>query len=101
MPSGRGATEQPNATGDGDAPLTARFWLLVVATGVASGLFGDLMMIVLFSVQHLTYGYQGGTFEDAVRHAPALRTVVALAVAGCFGGLAWYLLRAATPGQRS
>ncbi len=101
IPSGRGATEQPNATGDGDTPLSARFWLLVVATGVASGLFGDLMMLVLFSVQHLTYGYQGGTFEDAVRHAPALRTVVALAVAGCFGGLAWYLLRAATPGQSS
>jgi len=26
--SGRGATEQPNAKGDGDAALTPRFWLM-------------------------------------------------------------------------
>ena len=44
LPSGRGATEQPNVTGDGDAPLTPRFWATLVATGAAAGLFGDLMM---------------------------------------------------------
>ena len=46
LPSGRGATEQPNATGDGDAPLTMRFWVLLVFTGVATGLLADLMMAV-------------------------------------------------------
>src|SRR5487761_76879 len=30
LPSGRGATEQPNATGDGDAALTPVFWVMVV-----------------------------------------------------------------------
>ena len=29
LPSGRGATEQPNATGDGEAALTPRFWAMV------------------------------------------------------------------------
>lgn len=38
--SGRGATEQPNASGDGAAALTPRFWTAAVLTGVAAGLFG-------------------------------------------------------------
>jgi len=32
--SGRGAMEQPNVTGDGDAALTPVFWLAVLLTGV-------------------------------------------------------------------
>jgi chloride channel protein, CIC family len=42
MPSGRGATEQPNATGDGDAALTPVFWLMVALTGAAAGLAWSL-----------------------------------------------------------
>ncbi len=38
--SGRGAMEQPNIAGDGDAALTPMFWLMVALTGVATGLFG-------------------------------------------------------------
>ena len=45
IPLGRGAMEQPNATGDGDLSLTVEFWLLLVATGLATGLFGDLLML--------------------------------------------------------
>src|SRR5579871_5823444 len=56
LPSGRGATEQPNAAGDGEAALTPVFWVLVVLTGVAAGLFGDLMMLLLFAVQRLAFG---------------------------------------------
>jgi chloride channel protein, CIC family len=101
LPSGRGATEQPNATGDGDAPLTVRFWVLVTATGIATGLFGDLMMLLLFTVQHLAFGSYGGTLEAAVRHADDLRRLIPLLAAGLFGGVAWYLLRRFTPGERS
>jgi chloride channel protein, CIC family len=101
LPSGRGATEQPNATGDGDAPLTARFWALVALTGIATGLFGDLMMLLLFTVQHLTFGYHAGTLEAAVRRDGDLRRLVPLLAAGLFGGVAWYLLRRLTPGERS
>lgn len=107
LPSGRGATEQPNATSDGDATLTPFFWVLVVATGVGAGLFGDAMMIILFNVQHLAYGYNvgsffhAGSFEAAVVRAPALRRVVDLMIAGAFGGVAWYLLRRFTKGEKS
>src|ERR1700760_182146 len=85
LPSGRGATEQPNATGDGEAALTPRFWAMVVLTGVAAGLFGDLMMLVLFTVQHLAFGYHTGTLESGVRHASDLRRLVVLLIAGAFG----------------
>jgi CIC family chloride channel protein len=101
LPSGRGATEQPNATGDGDAALTPVFWLMVVLTGVAAGLFGDLMMLLLYSVQHLAFGYHTGSLGPAVARAPDTRRLVVLLVAGAFGGIAWYLLRRFTPGERT
>jgi len=101
MPSGRGATEQPNATGDDDAALDAPFWLALVLTGVATGLLGDLMMWLLFGVQHLAFNYSSGAFEQAVERGSDLRRVGALAVAGVVGGAAWYLLRRYTKGEKS
>jgi CIC family chloride channel protein len=107
LPSGRGATEQPNVTGDGEATLSPVFWLLVVLTGIGAGLLGDAMMVILFNVQHLAYGYaigrfyHAGSFETAVEHAPALRRVADLMIAGAFGGGAWYLLRRFTAGEKS
>jgi chloride channel protein, CIC family len=101
LPSGRGATEQPNATGDGDAALTPVFWLMVVLTGVAAGLFGDLMMLILFNVQDLAFGNQGGSLDAATAHASDLRRIVVLLAAGAFGGIAWYLLRRLTPGEKT
>jgi chloride channel protein, CIC family len=101
MPSGRGATEQPNATGDGDAALTPVFWGMVVLTGIAAGLFGDLMMLLLFTVQRLTFGWRGGSLESAVAQTPDAHRIVVLLAAGAFGGIAWYLLRRLTPGEKT
>ena len=50
IPSGRGAMEQPNVTDDGGARLTPQFWFAVVLTGIATGLFGDLLMWLLTEV---------------------------------------------------
>jgi chloride channel protein, CIC family len=91
--SGRGAMEQPNVTGDGDAELTPIFWLMVILTGVATGLFGDLLMWILFGIQHLAFDYHTGELQTAVEHASYVRRVLSLSIAGVFGGLAWYLLR--------
>jgi chloride channel protein, CIC family len=101
VPSGRGATEQPNVTGDGEASLSLIFWAMVALTGVAAGLFGDLMMLILYSVQHLAFGYHSGSFQTAVEHASGKRRIVSLALAGAFAGPAWYLLRRYTKGQSS
>lgn len=99
--SGRRATEQPNATGDGEVALTPVFWAMVALTGVATGLLGDLLMLILFTAEHLAFGYQSGTFEAGAEHASGLRRVVSLAIAGVFGGVAWYLLRRYAKGQKS
>lgn len=84
--------EQPNATGDGDAALSPRFWLMVVLTGVATGLFGDLLMWILFGVQHLAFDYHSGEMQAAVKLASDERRVIVLAVAGVFGAIAWNLI---------
>jgi chloride channel protein, CIC family len=99
--TGRGATEQPNAISDGPAALTPLLWVMVVLTGVGAGLFGVLMMLILYTVEHLAYSYHTGSFEAGVEHASASRRMVALTIAGVVGGVGWYLLRRYTKGQKS
>jgi H+/Cl- antiporter ClcA len=101
MASGRGATEQPNATGDGNASLTPVFWAMVALTGVATGLFGDLLMWILFGAQHLAFAYHSGELQAAVERASDLRRVLSLFIAGVFGGIAWYLVRRYMKGERT
>ncbi|GAA1878175.1 chloride channel protein [Lapillicoccus jejuensis] len=93
--SGRGATEQPNTTGDGDVPLTPLFWLATLVTGVAAGLAGIATTELLQLASRLAYG------PDVVRGelAPVVERLgfgarfTPLLVAGVVGGVGWYLLR--------
>ena len=101
LPSGRGATEQPNAAGDGDVPLTVRFWLALVAVGVVTGLLGDVMMFVLINVEHLAFGCHSGSFQSAVERAPAFRRIGVVVAGGAIGGIAWFVLNRITPGETS
>jgi CIC family chloride channel protein len=101
IPSGRGAMEQPNVTGDGDTPLNPTFWLAVVATGIAAGLIGAAFMLLLFNVQYWAFGYHSGSYEAGVRAASASRRILSLVIAGALGGVAWYALRRYTTGQRA
>jgi CIC family chloride channel protein len=100
LPSGRGATEQPNAAGDAAAPLTRQFWLLLVVTAVATGLLGGLMMLLLQVVEQVAFGH-GDSFTSAAASRSALRRVVVLAVGGAVCGLGWYLLRRFMPHGRT
>jgi CIC family chloride channel protein len=97
----RGAIAQPNSVGDGKAPLSARFWLALALTGVATGLFGDLMMLVLFTFERLAFGAGPGDYQSRVEQASALHRVLSLALAGALTGPAWYLLRKFTGGEKS
>jgi chloride channel protein, CIC family len=101
LPSGRGAMEQPNITSDGAAILSPVFWAMVAATGIATGLFGDLMMWILFNVQYLAFGYHSGSLQHGIEQASDIRRVSSLLIAGAFGGVAWYLLRRYTKGEHS
>jgi CIC family chloride channel protein len=93
--------EQPNVTGDGQVPLSPRFWLALILTGVAAGLFGDLMMYVLFHVEHLAFGYHRGPLEVAVAHDSDLRRLAVLMVGGTVTGVLWYIIRHLTKGEHS
>lgn len=98
--SKRGAMDQPNVTGDEDVPLTARFWLLLVATGAGAGVLGSLLMALLFAVAELAYGPGAAEdFQAAVERTDALGRVLPLLVAGVVAGLGWYLLRSHVPGR--
>lgn len=109
MDSGRGATEQPNVTDDGPAALTIPFWIALVATGVLAGLFGIVTMFVLRAAQRVGFGYDlttftylgSLTFQQGVEQAPGWRRIASLAVAGVLAGVAWYLLRRYTPGEKT
>jgi CIC family chloride channel protein len=90
--------EQPNNTND-VAGLSARFWLVLLATAVATGLLGALMMAVLHAVQHLAFGYRGGSFGAAVARAGSERRVLALIVGGAVVGPAWFLVRRLSSGS--
>jgi len=94
VPSGRGATEQPNAGSD-RAPLTPTVWFVVIVAGVCAGLLGDALMAILRGVEWLAFDYRHGTFEDAVTHTSAVRRMAALAIAGALAGPGWYALRKA------
>ncbi|MDE3030986.1 MAG: chloride channel protein, partial [Acidobacteriota bacterium] len=91
--SGRGAMEQPNATHDGDASLTPKFWLAVAITAVATGLFGAGLMALLQFVEKLAFSYHGGSYEKAVAATTNLHRLVSLVLAGIIGAIGWYLVR--------
>jgi CIC family chloride channel protein len=101
VPSGRGAMEQPNVAHDGDTRLTAKFWLAVVLTGVAAGLFGDLLMWILSLTERVAFDFHSGSYQASVAHASDARRVVSLAVAGVIGAVSWYLIRRYLKKERS
>jgi H+/Cl- antiporter ClcA len=93
--------EQPNVTHDGDARLTPKFWLAVVLTGVAAGLFGDFLMWILALIERLAFNYRSGSYQAAVAAASGERRILSLVVAGCFGAVSWYLIRRYLKRERS
>ena len=81
---------QPNVTGRGIvAGYSARFWMIVVLLGAATGVGAIALVALLHLVEHIAYGYRSGPFLDGVAAAAGWRHVVALVVAAFLvsGGL--------------
>jgi CIC family chloride channel protein len=73
--------------------LPPRFWLLVVATGIASGFGAIAMMAVLRAVQHAAFAYHTGEYSTAAAHHSDLRLIVVLAVGGLVTGVGLWVMR--------
>ena len=99
--SGRGALEQPNATHDGAAALTPRFWITLVVAGLVTGLAGVGLMGVLWLAEHAAFHYRSGSFSAAVAATSASRRVIMLFVAGILGAVGWYAIRRFLKYQKS
>lgn len=67
--------------------------LVVVLSGVAAGLIGAAMVVLLHVVQILAYGPYGGSLAEEVAHASALRRVLAPTLGGLLAGFGWWWLR--------
>ena len=83
---------QPNLVEDGGT-FPAKFWLLVLLTGVGAGLAGSGLMRLLYAVQHVAWNYEAGTFLTAVARATALHRFLVLVAAGSIAGIGQRLVR--------
>lgn len=76
-------TDQPNTVDhSNDLPLTGKFWLILLAVGMATGIAGGLLMKLLRLVQHIAWGYKTGAFLDAVLATSYAHRTAVLALAG-------------------
>ncbi|MDA8355966.1 MAG: chloride channel protein [Actinomycetota bacterium] len=75
------------------ADLSARFWILLVLTGIGAGLGAMTMMAILRAVQHAAFGYRTGNYSAAAARSSDLRIVVVLAVGGLVTGVGLWLMR--------
>ena len=72
-------------------------FIAAVLTGVAAGVGGMLLTLLLHLIQHLAFGYSDATFLAGVQQASAGRRVLAVTVGGLVVGLGWWALRRSYP----
>ena len=89
---------QPNLVENGGT-FPAKFWLLVLLTGVGAGLAGSGLMRLLYAVQHVAWNYEAGTFLTAVARATAMHRFLVLIAAGLIAGIGQRLVRHSQKGN--
>lgn len=82
-----------SAPGAGRLQYELVFGLAVVATGLAAGLAGAALTLLLHGVQHLAFGYTENTFLQGVEQASHLRRVLAVGLGGALVGVGWWVHR--------
>ena len=88
MSADRWYSEQPNVTGRGVvAGYSLRFWTMVAALGVITGLGASGLIELLHLASHLGYGYHRGSFLYGVIQAPGWRRFAALGAAAVIATL--------------
>ena len=78
MRSARVLASQPNVLAvSRSIEFSPKFWLILLATGVAAGLAGGALMRLLYAVQHLAWqASPSGLYEGVVNASPLHRVLV-------------------------
>ncbi len=85
---------QPNVPGQGIiAGYTLSFWGIVVAIGVATGIGGALLTLLLRFAEHTSWSYDSGQLLDAVNRTGSGRRVAVLLGAGVIAGIGGLLIK--------
>ena len=93
-PINRHFSHQPNVPGKGIiASYGPRFWGLVVAIGVATGLGAAVLTLVLNAVQHASWSYDHGSLLSAVMRVGSSQQIIVLASAGVIAGVGGVVIR--------
>lgn len=77
---------------DGSTGRWFRFGAATLVVGVAAGVAGALVAVLLRTVQHAAFGYARGSFLDGVEAASPTRRLVVVVSAGVVAGIGWWLL---------
>ncbi|WP_368501431.1 chloride channel protein [Actinomyces sp.] len=75
-------------------PSWARLCLGVVVAGIAAGVAGTAMALLLEGIERIFYGVDAGSLPERVAAAPPWRRVAAPVFGGIVAGLLWWWLRA-------
>lgn len=70
-----------------------RITLAVVATGLAAGLAGAALSVLLHLVEHVAFGYTAADFLNGVEQASWQRRILAVGLGGAVAGTGWTLHR--------
>ncbi len=89
----RGTSPQPNVFGRSASLLHPRFWFAVALTGVAAGVGGAALMMLLRVVQHAAWSYRSGDFLHAVQSVSAGHRMAVLLSAGIVTAVALLMIR--------
>jgi CIC family chloride channel protein len=85
---------QPNVPGQGIiAGYTLGFWGIVVLIGVATGLGGALLTLLLTFVEHASWSYDSGQLLAAITRAGPGRRLTVLLFAGVIAGVGGLLIK--------
>ena len=85
---------QPNLNPDDRGlELSARFWAVVIFTGIGAGLAGAVLMRLLFFVEHAAWHFYQGDFLSAVCTASSKLRILNLLLAGILVGTVGGILR--------
>ena len=80
-------------------PTAGKFWLALLATGVATGLSAVFLTQILEAVQRWAWGGSGTNILAAAQHASPLRCVLILVGAGMVTGMGQMILRQLSSGN--